>query len=256
MPPAAAAKLKEINLLGNFAFLGGYLLHSADGGHTWRGPTFPPATPGEASLDPFGNPIPAYNRGAMCEGTDGKIYWAVAARTKTSAPRSEVHLFASADKGNHWNYSCPVAADPKVTFNESSLYLTPKHDLVCFMRTDDFSDHTTVARSTDGGRSFQRWEDAGFQGHPHYALRLPDKRVLLVYGYRHAPFGIRGRVLDSECQDINRSTEFIIRDDGGNGDLGYPWAALLSDEKVLVVYYLNQGNGTRHIAGTIFQIEK
>ena len=30
-----------------------------------------------------------------------------------------------------------------------------------------------------------------------YALRLPDQRVLLVYGYRHKPFGIRARVLDA-----------------------------------------------------------
>jgi len=38
--------------------------------------------------------------------------------------------------------------------------------------------------------------------------------------------------------------------------LGYPWAVLLSKQKVLVVYYFNQENGTRHIAGTVLQIEK
>ena len=254
MPPAASAKLKELHLLGNYAFLGGYLLRSTDGGHSWRGPIFPPPTPGEASLDPFGKPIPAYNRGAMCEGTDGKIYWAVACSTKTSSPRTEVHLFTSADEGNHWNYSCPIAADSKVAFNESSLYQTPAGHLICFMRTENFSDHTTVARSIDGGKTFQTWEDAGFQGHPHHALRLPDNRVLLVYGYRHNPFGIRARLLDPECRNVNGSTEFIIRDDGGNGDLGYPWATLLSKQRVLVVYYFNQGNGTRYIGGTILEV--
>jgi hypothetical protein len=55
------------------------------------------------------------------------------------------------------------------------------------MRTAQFNDHTAIARSTDGGKSFAPWEDAGFQGHPHYALRLPNDQVLLIYGYRHKP---------------------------------------------------------------------
>jgi hypothetical protein len=124
------------------------------------------------------------------------------------------------------------------------------------LRTADFDDHTAMARSVDGGRSFQPWQDAGFQGHPHYALRLPNKRVLLVYGYRHAPFGIRARVLDPECRNVvEGSTEIILRDDGGNGDLGYPWATMLSRHRALAVYYFNQANGTRHIAGTVLAID-
>ena len=35
----------------------------------------------------------------------------------------------------------------KVTFNETSIYETPKGDLVAFMRTEDFNDHTAIARS-------------------------------------------------------------------------------------------------------------
>src|ERR1044071_2247106 len=121
----------------------------------------------------------------MCEGRDGRIYWAVASKTKTSAPRSGTHLMISADKGTTWNYSCPVATDSKITFNETSLYETPRGNLVAFLRTENFNDHTCIARSRDHGKTFEQWQDTGFQGHPHYALRLPDKRVLLVYGYRH-----------------------------------------------------------------------
>ncbi len=148
----------------------------------------------------------------------------------------------------------PIASDEKATFNETSLYETPKGDLVAFMRTANFDDHTCVARSTDNGKSFQKWRDAGFQGHPHYALRLPDQRVLLVYGYRHAPFGIRARVLDAECADIFEAPEIILREDGGNGDIGYPWAAMVSPTRVLVVYYFNLKDATRHIAGTFLEI--
>ena len=42
---------------------------------------------------------------------------------------------------------------------------------------------------------------------------------------------------------------------GGNGDLGYPWATMVSRDRVLVVYYFNRANGTRHIAGTYLQIQ-
>jgi hypothetical protein len=191
----------------------------------------------------------------MCEGKDGRLYWAVAVTTSASAPRTEVHLFVSLDAGKTWNYSCRIAADEKVSFNETSLYETPKGDLVGFMRTGDFDDHTTMARSLDHGLSFQPWQDAGFQGHPHHALRLPDKRVLLVYGYRHRPFGIRARVLNPDCSDISSAQEIILRDDGGNGDLGYPWATLLSKHRALAVYYFNQADGTRYIAGTLLNID-
>ncbi|MBI1785338.1 exo-alpha-sialidase, partial [Candidatus Sumerlaeota bacterium] len=131
---------------------------------------------------------------------------------------------------------------------------TPKGDWVAFIRTSNFNDHTVIARSTDGGRSFQPWADAGFQGHPHYALRLPDLRVLLIYGYRHPPFGIRARVLDAECANGAAAEEIILRDDGGNGDLGYPWATMTADGRILVVYYFNKNDGARQIAGTVLEI--
>lgn len=238
---------------GDFVFLGGWLLRSRDAGRTWQGPILPPHVGADNTPDIFGQPVHAYNRGAMCEGRDGRLYWVTAANTAVKPRRTETHLLVSSDQGLNWEYSSLVAADPKITFNESSLYETPKGDLVAFMRTADFNDHTVIARSTDHGKSFHPWQDAGWQGHPHYALRLPDKRVLLVYGYRHAPYGIRARILDEECTDFAAAPEFILRDDGGNGDLGYPWASLLTKNRALVVYYFNQKGGTRHIAGTVVE---
>jgi sialidase-1 len=251
----AAAKLKDTARHGNFVFLGGYLLRSKDGGRSWQGPIIPPPTPGEMTLGPFGQPVPAFNRGAMCQGKEGRLYWAVASRTSLAPGKAGVHLMVSSDQGDTWSYSCPVATDAKVGFNETSLYETPSGTLVAFLRTEQSEDHTAVARSTDHGKSFRPWEDAGFQGHPHYALRLPDQRVLLVYGYRHPPFGIRARLLDAECANLTSAPEIVLRDDGGNGDLGYPWATMLSKHSALVVYYFNAGNGTRHIAGTRLAID-
>lgn len=256
LQPGAFAKLPQpIARHGNFAFLGGFILRSTNGGASWQPPIVPPAPLGEMNRDVFGKPLPAYNRGAMCEGADGRIFWVVASASATNGPsRTGTHLMISEDKGLTWKYSCPVAADPKITANETSIYETPKRDLVAFVRTEQFNDQTLIARSTNGGASFT-WREAGFRGHPHHALRLPDNRVLLVYGYRHKPFGIRARVLDAECTNTATAEEIVLRDDGGNGDLGYPWATMVSEKRALVVYYFNKANGTRHIAGTFLNLD-
>ena len=250
----AIEKMKQAVHYGNFVFLGGYLLRSQDAGHHWEGPINPAPCEGETARDIYGQPVPAYNRGAMCEGKDGRLYWVVASNTSTNSRQTETHLMISADKGRTWTYSCPIAREEKFSINETSLYQTPKGDLVAFMRTEGFNDHTIVARSSDNGKSFSHWIDAGFQGHPHHAIQLPDKRVLLVYGYRHAPYGVRAPVLDMECTRFD-GEEIVLRDDGGNGDLGYPWATLISKKRALVVYYFNQEDRVRHIAGTFLDIQ-
>ena len=56
------------------------------------------------------------------------------------------------------------------------------------------------------------------------------------------------------CKNFAMAPEIILRDDGGNGDLGYPWATMISKNRALVVYYFNQADGLRHIAGTILEI--
>jgi sialidase-1 len=235
-------------------FLGGYLVFSTDGAETWKGPIYPPHILPEKHNDVFGNPIPAYNRGALCEGREGRIFWAVAAGDSGSSGRTSVHLILSEDKGLTWKYSCLVAADEKADFNETSVIETPKGDLVAFLRSANLDDQACIARSTDGGKSFSSWLKMGFQGHPLHALRLSDNRVLLAYGYRHNPYGIRARLLNAECTDYATAQEIIIRDDGGNPDVGYPWSVQLDDLHILVTYYFNKENGTRHIAGTILEI--
>jgi hypothetical protein len=239
----------------NAVFMGGYLVRSMDGGRNWQGPVYPPHIAPEINFSPMGEPLPAYNRGALCEGKNGRVYWAVAANDQESSRKTSVHLLTSDDKGLTWNYQSVVAADEKVTFNETSVYETPKGDLVAFLRTANLDDQACIARSTDGGKTFGKWEAMGFRGHPLNALRLPDNRVLLTYGYRHEPFGIRARILNAECTDFATAPEMILRNDGGNTDLGYTWPVLLGNNRVLVIYYFNKEKGTRHIAGTILEID-
>ncbi len=243
---------------GGATFLGGYIVRSTDGAKSWQGPIYPPSIQQELRSNPFGNPIPAYNRGAMYEGKDGRIFWSVAGTGKQNGDKRTTanYLLISKDKGITWEYSAVVADDETVTFNETSVYETPKGDIVAFLRTAGFEDQACIARSSDGGKTFSKWQSMGFKGHPLQAMRLPDNRVLLVYGYRHKPYGIRARILNEECTDFATAEEIVLREDGGGGDIGYPWAVQLDQNRVLVTYYYNIDNGTRHIAGTILEIGK
>lgn len=261
-------------------FAGGYLMRSRDGGQHWEGPILPPPLPGDAATDALGRPIPTYNRGNILVGRDGLLHWAVvraekAAHAGTAGSVTSVHLIVSADGGNTWQYRCPVAVDDNVGFNETWLYETDGGDLVAFLRTADEAGVVVnaVARSGDRGWSFGPWQNTGFVGHPHGVARLRDGRVLMAYGYRRIPCGIRARVLNAECTDVATTEEFVIRDDGGSGDLGYPWPLVFPDGRVLVVYYFNRADdlpatpvadprsqgtttrgGVRMIAGTWLEI--
>ena len=254
IPPEGIEKLTDTGKHPPYAFLGGHIMRSDDGGKSWKGPFVPPPMPGTSTKDALGNPVPVFNRGAMMQRADGTLYWAVASNDRKLNPTTTVHLMTSSDRGETWKYVCPIAADEKITMNETSLIETKKGDILAFIRTAGFDDHLVLSRSTDGGKSF-KWEDGKIVGHPYYALRLKDGRIFLIYGYRHEPFGIRARLLNPDCTDLADAPELVIRDDGGSGDLGYPWAALLPDGKILVAYYFNIAQGTSFIGGSVVSVE-
>lgn len=238
---------------GGYSFLGGYVVRSNDGGKTWQGPYYPPSVPDEIHQDPFGRTIAAYNRGALYETESGRILWIVAAHDRKG--KTSNYLLTSDDKGLTWFHSGVVAKDENISFNEASVIQTPFGDIVGFLRTAGYEDQAVISRSRDGGKTFQ-WQSMGFQGHPLNALQLPDGRVLVTYGYRHPPYGIRARILNAECTNWDTAPEFVLRDDGGSTDIGYTWPVQLAGNRVLIVYYFTEeADGLRHIAGTIVEID-
>ncbi|MCM4168141.1 hypothetical protein KCTC52924_03696 [Arenibacter antarcticus] len=95
----------------------------------------------------------------------------------------------------------------------------------------------------------------GFPRVPIACIAIKGYRVLLAYGFRHKPFGIRPRILNSECTNFGTAPEIVLGDDGGSSDIDYTWPIQLGDGRVMVVYYFNLENGTRHIAGTILAVQ-
>ncbi|GGA65718.1 hypothetical protein GCM10011385_19490 [Nitratireductor aestuarii] len=118
---------------------------------------------------------------------------------------------------------------------------------------------TEIFESQDHGRTFHFLSRVNDWGAPGDLLELADGRIVCVYGYRLKPYGIRGRV----SSDGGRTwdDEFILRDDGGSWDLGYPRVLELEPNRLLAVYYMNRADdpvqangGVRHIAATEFSL--
>lgn len=142
-------------------------------------------------------------------------------------------------------------------------YMLPNGRMLCAMRSQRDPRGimwTELHASDDRGRTWQFLSRVNDFGAPGSLVQLPDGRLVMVYGYRLMPAGIRATV--SEDQGRTWGPELIIRDDGGSWDLGYPNAWVTDDGRVGVIYYFNSKNdriqangGVRHIARSIFSVD-
>ena len=123
------------------------------------------------------------------------------------------------------------------------------------VRRSTYNENSLEAyRSTDLGRNWSYVgtpvPNTGFMGNPPALVAMPDGTLVLLYGFRDAPFGLRGVVSRDNGQTW--SEPLVLRDDGEDADLGYPRAVARQDGKIVVVYYFNDRNGPeRFIAASI-----
>jgi hypothetical protein len=134
----------------------------------------------------------------------------------------------------------------------SSVRLS-KNSIVTALRHPTWID---MYRSDDDGMTWKYWSkpapDTGaHNGNPPCLVKLRDGRLVLTYGYRSAPYGIRARISNDEGKTWGN--EIILRKDGGAWDLGYTRTVQRSDGKMLTVYYFNDHEDTeRYIGATIW----
>ncbi len=178
---------------------------------------------------------------------------------------NRVGLLKSVNRGESWEYLSVMAFDPdgEKQYLEPNIFRTKSGKIVGLFRTQsDFMkpgvkfDETYlnlhIAESNDNGKTFKPVEEVEncWTSSPVHALQLQSGKVLLSYGYRKSPYGIRIRVCNSELTDIAESEEIILRDDGVNSDLGYTHAIQLDDGEIIVVYYISDPDNIRTIAIT------
>ncbi len=188
----------------------------------------------------------------MLRSTDGGINWSRAYRVLGYSPHGPINLldgrlFYAASNGKQ--ALALVSSDDGLTWERiSDMDLRPGEmhavqaangDIVVQVRDKVVvagrkEQNTSQIISTDGGKS---WSDKRkiALGYPPHLIRLEDNTLLMTYGWRKAPYGIRGRF--SSDNGESWSGEFIITDDAASWDLGYPTTVELQNGTLLTVWY-------------------
>ena len=95
-------------------------------------------------------------------------------------------------------------------------------------------------------------ENTGRGGNPPTLTRLHDGRLCLIYGYRDAPHRICGKLSSDDGETW--SEEIVLRDNGGDHDVGYPRTIQRPDGTVVTVYYFDEEpDGERFIEATLWR---
>jgi sialidase-1 len=180
---------------------------------------------------------------SVLETAKGTLLMPVYGRSK-SQPVDQAYVFRSTNGGKTWSDPILAAVDPggKIALHEPALVQNADGGIVAVMRSANAEDHMFSARSTDDGLTWSPLERLSIVGHPPDLLRLPDNRILMVYGYRHEPFGVRACLSDDGGKTWNVQREVVITAAGAQGDLGYPSVCLSDNRHVVVVYYMNGPN--------------
>ena len=193
---------------------------------------------GEIDIPGYAHP-PAF-RGNMIYASDGSILFSVYT-TSDPAPGASMMslLIRSRDGGRNWEFVSVIARHdrPDIGFGETTLYRTDRGRLIAFLRANgsDQSIHTAI--SEDDGLTWKPFRRHNVYGYPQDVLRLSSGGVWLTYGVRREHPGIRGKLLDGECGDIDAAAEVRICD-SATGACGYPMSIQLEDGAIFTVYYV------------------
>jgi hypothetical protein len=163
------------------------------------------------------------------------------------------------DGGLSWTLEGQVCPDPLRGFAIMPATVRCGHGYVSAVRVSDGQGGSgiEIRRSNDHGK---HWEHVSFpvhvqgRGNPPTLNRTPDgKGLLLCYGHRQAPYGIRAKV----SKDYGRSwgPEIILRDDLPDWDCGYPRTHVNGDGTILTAYYVNRRSEQRAtIEATLWEL--
>lgn len=205
-------------------YVGSWTMRSDDGGATFTSPARCPVS------SPHG---PVVMR-------DGRlIYLGKLFPEGMDRPFGIVSCAESRD-GLHWDVLGEVPLPGNVTngqFHEPHVIELNDGALLCLIRyhypNGGLGIYKSVSR--DGGHTWSTPEDMDIHGSPPHLLRHSSGAIVLTYGWRHTPYGQRARI--SRDDGATWSDEIILRDDGPDGDLGYPCSVELPGGDILTVYY-------------------
>ena len=235
-----AADTAHMEEVGWGKYSGSWTMFSKDQGKTWS----------ERHLAPVFSPH------GPVQGPDDALYW-VGMQGRDGA---EVTLiWRSADLGLTWERFSEVCYGPgqahsasTMVWDEPNILFLPGNRALCTFRVD-YVGNVYQAASSDGGRTWGWPRKVNVWGYPQQLCGLSDGRLLMAYGYRREPLGIRACLSADQGRTWDMDREIVFRHEGGNVDLGYPYSIELADGSVYTVYYYNDRGGDCYIEGARYR---
>lgn len=231
------------------------VVRSTDGGATWSEPrTIDMPRPGV-----FVRP-----HGQMVRLADGTLVFMARGHQSDeiheadpSAHERVNFLYRSQDGGRTWERPTEIRSG----FSETGFLPLTDDRWVAYVRHND--EPNRIAYSGDGGGTWTRWEPGSLSagtpparlrslrgvGHwrmvngkpqkpsPGSVVRLANGMVLITYGYRAYPFGVRAIVSRDGGERFDLQTEYVIADSAFSWDCGYPSTVCYDDGLVVTAAY-------------------
>ena len=219
--------------------------YTTDRGKTWEGPF---------EIPTFGRKGIAARTDYLVDGPRELTMFLTAAKDN-DGKQGHTICVRTKDGARTWEFVSFVGPEPPVgkkAIMPSSVRLDESTILTAVRRKRSID----LYRTEDNGETWsfvgKPAPDTGANnGNPPSLTRLKDGRLVLIHGYRSAPYGIRARI--STDDGASWGEEIMLRDDGGGRDLGYVRTVLRPDGRLVSVYYYNDGpDEERYIAATIW----
>jgi hypothetical protein len=233
---ALTARMSDINVGPSWFF------YTTDKGHAWKGPY---------TLPDFGQKGIAARTDYLVDGPHDLTMFLTAA--KSNGREGRVICVRTKDGGRTWTLAGMVGPEPDgndFAIMPSSVRLSPSAILTLVRHRQWIESYRSDDNGSDWTHVVRAVPDTG-RGNPPSLVKLRDGRLVVTFGYRAAPFGIRARV--SRDEGRSWSDDIILRSDAVDWDLGYTRSVQRPDGRIVTVYYYNDAKSTeRYIAATIW----
>lgn len=216
---------ESINLVTLRNEHGFWMRRSTDGGKTWskkyRTPVYSPHGPTRMK--------------------DGTLFFPGQRQGSLNSGINSTQEFCAAfsnDNGLSWQIKSvipmPAGHDIRTLFEPHGIEAPDGSLVVQYRNHYNDLNETWQCESADGGKSWSEPHSV-CKGFPSHLQRFGKDQVIMSYGIRTAPYGVRARISNDSCKTW--SNEIVISDDGLSWDLGYPSTVEMPDGSFFTLWY-------------------
>ncbi len=221
------------------------VMRSSDDGTTWS--TRSDIAPANVAGSP---PVAWYaTRSRVLEIAAGQLVMPVYAKLPRDS-RFSSHTLVSSNDGATWEYDRLMARDPAqlLSYWEPSLS-AGLNELIGSFRTDvsepgPLFGLLTFARADARELTWSAPSPSSQFGYPADVLRTKTGALLMAFGYRRVPYGVRLAVISHVDNAWSVDSSVTVDDGSDSPDCGYPSLLQLHDGRVLLAYYTTQREQT------------